>query len=111
MIVETVKPFQNVKVQIFTNQYLIYYAQGLGARYIVRGIRDESDYEYERAMRNVNGDLNPQITTVFLMPPRNLAEVSSSMVKGLIGPDGWETLVKQYVPLSVFNAIKEAHHA
>jgi phosphopantetheine adenylyltransferase len=27
--------------------------------------RSESDYEYERGMRNINGDLNPAICTVF----------------------------------------------
>ncbi|HWH68732.1 MAG TPA: hypothetical protein VNT26_05070 [Candidatus Sulfotelmatobacter sp.] len=41
-------------------------------------------------MRNINGDLDPAICTVLLMPPRGIAEVSSSMVRGLIGPVGWQ---------------------
>ena len=91
---------------MFTNQYLINYARGIGAQFILRGIRCESDYEFERVMRNVNGDFDPHITTVFLMPPRDIAEVSSSMVKGLIGPEGWEAIVKQYVPAPVFKRLK-----
>jgi pantetheine-phosphate adenylyltransferase len=111
MLVESVKQFPNISTATFTNQYLINYARGLGAQYVLRGVRCESDYEYERVMRNVNGDFDSGITTVFLMPPRDIAEVSSSMVKGLIGPDGWETIVRQYVPGPVFKRLKEAHDA
>ena len=39
------------------------------------------------------------------MPPRDIAELSSSMVKGLIGPDGWEDTVRRYVPAPVFDAL------
>lgn len=90
--------FKNVRVETFTNQYLINYARKQGASFIVRGIRSETDYEYERVMRNINGDLDANVTTVFLMPPRDIAEVSSSMVKGLVGPDGWQKMVRPYLP-------------
>jgi len=86
----------------FSNRYLIDYAQSIGATHILRGIRSESDYEYERTMRNINGDFDPNICTVFLMPPREIAEVSSSMIKGLIGPKGWRRVVRKYVPGPLF---------
>ncbi|MCU0752263.1 MAG: hypothetical protein MUC40_04390, partial [Akkermansiaceae bacterium] len=60
------------------------------------------DYEYERVMRHINADMAPEITTVFLMPPRDIAEVSSNMIKSLIGPKGWEETVRRYVPPPVF---------
>lgn len=60
-----------------------------------------SDYEFERTMRYVNSDLHPDITTLFLLPPREFAEVSSTMVKGLVGPKGWEAVIRQYVPGAV----------
>jgi predicted metal-dependent HD superfamily phosphohydrolase len=53
-------------------------------------------------MRYVTHDLNPELATVFLIPPRELVEVSSSMVKGLIGPAGWEGMVTNYVPPPVY---------
>ena len=62
-------------------------------------------------MRNINGDLSDAITTVFLMPPRDIAEVSSSMVKGLMGPEGWAAIVKGYVPKAVFEKLKKIQHA
>ncbi|MEM1296889.1 MAG: pantetheine-phosphate adenylyltransferase, partial [Verrucomicrobiota bacterium] len=69
------------------------------------------DYEFERVMRQINEDIRPEITTVFLMPSREMAEVSSSMVKGLVGPTGWEEQVRRYVPGPVFEALCEAEKA
>lgn len=111
MLRQSVRQFPNVEICSFTNQFLIAYAQSVGAQFVLRGIRTASDYEYERVMRNINGDLNSGITTVFLMPPRGIAEVSSSMVKGLIGPEDWETIVRGYLPEPVFEKLKEVHNA
>ena len=60
-------------------------------------------------MRHTNSQLKKEITTVFLMPPRNLAEVSSSMLKALIGQEGWEEHVAKMVPPAVFEEIKAKH--
>lgn len=101
MLNETLPKAPNLRLEIFGNQFLVRYAQSIGANYIVRGIRSVSDYEYERTMRYVNNDLFPTIRTIFLMPPREYAEVSSTMVKGLVGPEGWEDVIEQYVPAAV----------
>lgn len=99
----------NVSVDVIENQFLAHYARERGARFVVRGIRNEADYQYERAMRYVNADLNPELSTVCLMPPRELCEVSSSFVKNMIGPVGWERIVASYVPEAVFMGL-ERHH-
>ena len=39
------------------------------------------------------------------MPPRDIAEVSSSMVKGLVGPQGWQKVVRKYVPTAVYQRL------
>jgi pantetheine-phosphate adenylyltransferase len=108
MLRHSTREFRNVTVGTFSNLYLVDYAQAIGASHILRGIRSQADYEFERTMRNINGDFEPGITTVFLMPPRNIAEVSSSMVKGLIGPKGWEKIVKRYVPGPVYERLRGA---
>jgi pantetheine-phosphate adenylyltransferase len=90
-------------IETLFNQFLVHYAHSIGAQYILRGIRNERDYEFEREIRHINSDLRPDIVTVFLMPPRKIAEVSSSQVKGLIGPEGWETIVRQYVPEAAYH--------
>lgn len=109
MIRESCRKLRNVEVASFTNRYLIDYAESVGATHILRGIRSAGDYEFERTMRNINGDLDAGICTVFLMPPRDIAEVSSSMVKGLIGPAGWRKIVREYVPTPVFRQLLALH--
>ena len=106
---ESLQTMANVRVDSFANEFLVNYARSVGAEYILRGIRDVKDYEFERGMRHINDDLQPNITTVFLMPPREIAEVSSSLVKGLIGPDGWRDVVKRYVPTPVYELVLAKH--
>jgi pantetheine-phosphate adenylyltransferase len=89
----------------FDNRYLVDYARKMNAKYVLRGIRSPHDYEYERVMRHINADMAPEITTVFLMPPRDIAEVSSNMVKSLVGPRGWEETVRRYIPAPVFETL------
>ena len=103
------KDLSNVSVTSFENQFLVNYARSIGAGYILRGIRNERDYSYEREMRYVNSDLAPDIITVFLMPPREFAEVSSSFVRGLIGPIGWEEVVQRFVPEPVYAFFLKRH--
>lgn len=97
--------FDNVRVQKLHRQFLVQFADSVQAEYIVRGIRTASDYEYERSMRYINSDLQPAISTIFLMPPREYAEVSSTMVKGLVGPANWRNVIRRYVPEPVYQKI------
>ena len=99
----------NLDIAHFSNRYLVDYATEVGAGYILRGIRSAQDYEFERGMRHTNAQLNDTISTIFLMPPRSLAELSSSMVKGLVGPEGWEEHVIKMVPRPVFDALQKSH--
>jgi len=107
MIQKSANRLSNVQIDSFESQLLVNYAQSVEARFILRGIRSTNDFTYEQGMRNINADINPKIDTVFLLPPRELAEVSSSLVKGLIGPEGWEYLIHKYVPQPVFEKIVE----
>lgn len=102
----TTSALPGVEVRHIGNTFLAHFARDVGASYIIRGIRNEADYQYERAMRYVNADLNPRLTTVFLMPPRDLCELSSSFVRGMIGPDGWERVVQGYVPEPVWPGLR-----
>ena len=104
---ETIGTKDNIRVDEFENKYLVQYASEQNAQFILRGIRTEGDYSYERQMRHINGDLQSNITTIFLIPPREIAEVSSSFVKGLVGPDGWEDVIDDYVPPAVHKILLE----
>lgn len=97
----------NLVIEDFGNLALVQFARDKNAQYILRGIRSVSDFDYERMLKNVNTDLDESIETVFLMPPKNLSEVSSSMVKGMLKIRGWEEITKRYVPEAMRIALIE----
>jgi pantetheine-phosphate adenylyltransferase len=101
-------PSHNMDVTIcaFDNQYLIRWAKDQGAGYLLRGIRNIEDYEYEADMQNINCDIQPGIETVFMMPSKEVQYIRSSMVKGLVGVDNWNAVVKMYVSESVLKALE-----
>ena len=102
MLREATVHCRNVRVASYENMFLVRYARQVGASWILRGVRNEQDYAYERGMRYVNAELDGDVRTVFMVPPRELVEVSSSFVKGLVGPGGWEQVLGKYVPEPVY---------
>ena len=95
----------NVRVELMPDVFVVDFARSLGAGWLLRGVRNDEDFGFETTMRNVNADIGSDITTVFLMPPRELVEISSSFVKGLVGPDGWERVVEKYLPSQATRAL------
>ena len=60
------------------------FAEGCGARAIVRGVRSVGDFEYEQNMASVNRHLYPSLSTVILCTPAEVAHISSSVVRELL---------------------------
>jgi pantetheine-phosphate adenylyltransferase len=96
--------YPNVEVASY-DQFLVHFAESVGAGYILRGMRSTEDYQFESGMMQVNADINPNILTVFLIPPSGIAKISSGLVKGLAGPEGWEDVVRRYVPEEVYTEL------
>ena len=107
MLEKSTRGLSNVIIDEFPNKYLVKYAESVGATHLLRGIRSEKDFESENEMRYINHDINPDISTVFLMPNRELVQTSSSTVKGLIGPEGWENEIQSYLTTPVYNKMLE----
>ena len=94
--------YDRVTVTSFDNQYLVDYAFDNGIEFIIRGLRNNSDFEYEFAMAAVNKKINPTVRTAFFMADQEHAPISSSMVMGMIGPKGWQQKVRPYVPEKIW---------
>lgn len=70
-----------VSVKAYTG-LTVDFARGIGAGFIVRGLREVKDFEYERNLADTNGAIS-DIETVFLTARPELGFVSSSMVREL----------------------------
>ncbi len=106
MLENIAQDYDNVTVGKFFGQYTVRYALNNGYTHLLRGIRNSEDMTKEAAQRHINQDLEPSITTFFVSPPRHLTEVSSSLVVGLVGIEGWEKEVERYVDSFVLDALK-----
>lgn len=89
---------RNCRVAVMGMVYLVDFAKANNANYIVRGVRNAGDFAYELTFKNINSRMAPDIQTLFLVPPTELAEVSSSFVKGLMGYERCVEEIRKYVP-------------
>ena len=60
------------------------FAEAAGACAIIRGVRNTTDFEYERTMEATNHRIYPDITTVMLFTPSPVADISSSTVREVL---------------------------
>jgi pantetheine-phosphate adenylyltransferase len=74
------------------------YCKEIGAQYILRGIRYVSDFEYEKAIADMNRMLVPDIETIFLTCSPEYSTISSTLVRDVIRNGG---NVTQFVPQEV----------
>lgn len=95
----------NVKITQMDNELLVHYAKKIGASHLVRGIRSHKDFYDESLMQHINKDIDSFVETVFFIPNKEYIDVSSSLVKNLIGPKYWHYIVKRYVPNEVFSML------
>jgi pantetheine-phosphate adenylyltransferase len=106
------KRFSDIHICAYTGATVIQ-AMSWNATMMFRGIRSVSDFDYELMQRHVNDDIarltGTPPTTVFLAPPVDLAVVSSSMVKSLVGLPNWESMVQKYVSIDTITALKAKH--
>ncbi len=51
------------------------------ANYMVRGLRNTTDFEYENSIAQINKYLNAELETVFLITSPELAPISSSIIR------------------------------
>ena len=57
------------------------FAEEQNCMYLVRGLRNPSDFQYESNIAHMNAELNPSIQTVFLLCDPKFAAINSSIVR------------------------------
>ncbi|MGB1184190.1 MAG: pantetheine-phosphate adenylyltransferase [Schleiferiaceae bacterium] len=87
------------KIQVVTYTGLtVDFAQSSGADFLLRGLRNPADFEFEKAIAQANRQLVPNLETVFLLTSARYAYISSSIVREVYLHGG---NFAEFVPASV----------
>ncbi len=102
MLLELTKPFLNVSVQT-CNSLVVDYCKKVGAKVLLRGIRNANDFSYEFDLSLINRSLNPDVETLFVPTEQRFFLIRSSSIKDVakFGGD-----VSAMVPPVVEKALK-----
>ena len=86
MMIECIKASfpesNNIRVETFVGLTAAF-AQSLGAKYLLRGLRNTTDFEYENSIAQVNKNIYPELETVLLITSPELAYISSTLVRDI----------------------------
>jgi pantetheine-phosphate adenylyltransferase len=83
---------------------LVDYVRRVNARFVIRGLRAMSDFEYEFQMASMNRNLNSDMDTIFMMTSKDYFFISSRTIKEVASFGG---SVKGFVPAPVEIALRE----
>ena len=100
---EVVVDLPNVKVITAHDSLAVDVARDLGVTYLVRGLRNATDFDYEANMDYFNKGLAPELETVYLIDSHEVTPVSSSRVRELIYFEGD---ISSYVPQAVVKEVE-----
>ena len=101
LIQDSIKKFKNISVSIFKG-LVVEYAEKNKADSIIRGLRHVSDFEFEFQMAMMNFNLNPKITSLFMMPDEKYIHINSTVLKDVAKNNGD---VSSFVPQCVKDAL------
>ena len=77
------------KIQVVSYSGLtVHFAHTLGVQFLLRGIRNPSDFEFEKSIAQANRQMVPDLDTVFLLTTARYAYISSSIVRDVIRHSG-----------------------
>lgn len=57
------------------------YCKEVGAKYLIRGMRDSKDFEYEKQTDRFNKSIEPDIETIYIIATEDVADISSTKIK------------------------------
>ncbi len=103
LIKEATKNMTNVSVDFFDG-LTVEYARKIGAKFLIRGLRTITDFEYEVQLCQTNQVIAPDIDTVFLPTRVEHNFISSSIVKEL---SSYKTDISKFVPKCVVQYLQE----
>ena len=76
----TFSKYNNIQV-ITYSELTAELAKKNNAKFLLRGLRNTTDFEYENSISNINRKLNMELESVFLITTPQLAWISSSIIR------------------------------
>lgn len=96
---------QNEKIEIASYDGLtIDFCKKSNANYILRGIRNVADYNYENSIAQMNLAMNNNIETIFMPTLPELSAINSTIVRDIIINKG---NIRQFVPQQIVDLINK----
>ena len=84
------------KIHVISYEGLtVEFCKSIGAGYMIRGIRTVSDFEYEKAIAQMNHALAPDIESIFIVSKPGYSSISSTIVRDILRHKGD---VSQFIP-------------
>jgi pantetheine-phosphate adenylyltransferase len=87
------------------NGLMVHAARQHGAKLIIRGLRDTTDYNFEMQMVGMNAQMAPDLQTVFLPSSPHVRHISATLVRQIAEMGGDITA---FVPRVVLEALQKA---
>ncbi len=91
-----------VEVQVYKN-LTIHFCQEIGANYLIRGLRNASDFDYEKNIAQLNSAMASEIESIFIIARPELSHISSTIVREIISFKGD---VSSFLPSNIALDIK-----
>jgi pantetheine-phosphate adenylyltransferase len=90
-----------LRIEVDTYEGLtVEFCKKIGASYMIRGIRTVSDFEYEKAIAQMNHALVPEIESIFIVSKPGYSSISSTIVRDILRNNGD---VRQFIPKEAFD--------
>lgn len=87
------------KISVITYEGLtVDFAREQGVQFLLRGLRNPADFEFEKAIAQANREMVPDLETVFLLTSARYAYISSSIVREVFNHGGD---FQKFVPATV----------
>jgi len=83
---------------ILYNELTAKISKKLNANFILRGLRNTTDFEFENSISQINRDINKNLETVFLITSPKLAPISSTIIRDVIKYGGD---INKYLPYKI----------
>ena len=103
LIAEMFENTDQVEVKSFTG-LTVEFCKQEGADYILRGLRDGKDFDYERSIAMMNRDISKSIETYFLITDPEYTAINASIVRDIARNGG---NIDGFVPKNIAKEIKD----